>query len=262
MVYARVLVERHLVQLSRWNLGLDAEPASLGADLVGKLDLSQVAFVGHSRGSQLSPSANSLESLEPLGHNAFSGLNGKYLGITGTCDADGGYGGMQNFDVATQLSEANARLKAAYYVFGANHNFFSTEWQHNEPLYGGCFAGVTALSPPLQRQSAVDALIPAVLANVGTTPEAALNRTFDPLYKPSVTFPRIERSYVRRRGTSSSPTCAPRANREISRCLEQSAPRVRQRAQRFEAHHHVGALDCLELRGADALDTKGGDSAG
>jgi hypothetical protein len=37
---------------------------------------------------------------------------------------------------------------------------------------------------------------------------------------------------------------------------------LRQRAQRLEAHHHVGALDRFELGGADAFDAERSDGAG
>jgi len=49
------LVLRHLQQLSRWNQGVDALPASLGLPangLVGKLDFNNIGLMGHSRGGE------------------------------------------------------------------------------------------------------------------------------------------------------------------------------------------------------------------
>src|SRR5262249_54701802 len=46
------MILRHLELLSRWNQGLDPTPASLGIDLTGKIDLSSVGLLGHSRGGE------------------------------------------------------------------------------------------------------------------------------------------------------------------------------------------------------------------
>src|SRR5258706_5358873 len=44
------LLLRHVEQLFRWNAGVDPTPASLGFNLSGKLDFTNVGLFGHSRG--------------------------------------------------------------------------------------------------------------------------------------------------------------------------------------------------------------------
>src|SRR5262245_10271913 len=46
------LVLRHLEKLYQWNKGVEATPASLGFNLAGKLDFSNVGLMGHSRGGE------------------------------------------------------------------------------------------------------------------------------------------------------------------------------------------------------------------
>src|SRR5262249_32112869 len=46
------MILRHLELLSRWNQGLDPTPSSLGIDLTGKIDFSNVGLMGHSRGGE------------------------------------------------------------------------------------------------------------------------------------------------------------------------------------------------------------------
>jgi hypothetical protein len=46
------MILRHLELLSRWNQGLDPTPPSLGIDLTGKIDFSNVGLMGHSRGGE------------------------------------------------------------------------------------------------------------------------------------------------------------------------------------------------------------------
>ncbi|HME91301.1 MAG TPA: hypothetical protein VKE49_07745, partial [Myxococcaceae bacterium] len=46
------LILKHLQRLSEWNTNAGTTPASLGVDLQGKLDFSQLALIGHSRGGE------------------------------------------------------------------------------------------------------------------------------------------------------------------------------------------------------------------
>lgn len=210
-IWVRQLIKKHVTLLSRWNLGLESTPASLGVNLTGKLDLKNFGYVGHSRGGYYWLASSTSEYPEPLVVKLRVDVTGfvpdgdypptgslKYLGIFGTCDADTGIFAIRQFNAATRhqaQQETNPSFKSTWFVFGANHNFFNSEWQQSEQ-YSSCPSGVTPLTPLLQRQAGVHAVVPAVVANVGAAPEVILNRTFDPLYKPSVTFPRIERGYL------------------------------------------------------------------
>ncbi|PTT80923.1 hypothetical protein DBR42_18680 [Pelomonas sp. HMWF004] len=176
---ARALVQlEHVKQFQIWN----QEP---GHRLEGKVDLSRIVLVGHSRGGEAVIHAsmlNRLDSFKPtltdpvvpldgvsgqlLGpyHFALKGLvaiaptdnqyrpvspvlplaqiqtvveHASYLLIHGTKDADVvPFPGYQAYDRAlpydlNDMQDPASGFKALHWIYGANHNYFNTEWGYD-----------------------------------------------------------------------------------------------------------------------------------
>lgn len=217
------LVLQHLVKLTRWNAGTEPTPASLGVSLTGQIDFANVILVGHSRGGPISfyvrdqvgswsglaePvtikglfSIGAVDSDSPFQRREPRAAASVFL--IPMCDRDGGHSAMAMFDrllmTQTARPESNPKFKATYTVWGANHNFYNTEWQQSESL--GC-SGHSALFDPagmgsaVQRQTAVRALVAFALGTLGSTPDATLAGLFDPVTFRESEWPRIDRGYV------------------------------------------------------------------
>ena len=165
------LVLKHLELLSRFNQGIDPTPSSLGFSLRGAINFRKVALVGHSRGGEGVRAAYNLYTgrntdfdpyasidwrariVEPV---KFKGIfeiapvdrqTGRTLNAEGTtwsvmlpgCDGDViNQQGLWPYDrMMESFTEEPARQKAFYYVLGANHNYWNTEWQFSDS--SGCF---------------------------------------------------------------------------------------------------------------------------
>jgi len=165
------LVLTHLEMLSRWNQGLDPTPDSLGFSLRNRIDFGKVALVGHSRGGEGVRAAYNLYTGRNADFAPYSGINWRGLipdtvhiqgifeiapvdrqtgrtflaeGTTwstmvGSCDGDViNQQGIWPYDrMMKSFSEQPARQKAFYYVIGANHNYWNTQWQFSDS--SGCF---------------------------------------------------------------------------------------------------------------------------
>lgn len=167
------LVLKHLERLSTWNRGIEPTPPELGIDLRGRLDFGQVGLVGHSRGGEGVRAAYNIYTGRNTDINPYSaidwrarigdGVSVNFRGIfeiapvdrqtvrtlnaEGTtwsvmlpgCDGDViNQQGMWPFDrMMKSFSETPARQKAFYYVVGANHNYWNTEWQFSDS--SSCF---------------------------------------------------------------------------------------------------------------------------
>jgi len=165
------LVLKHLMLLSRWNQGLDPTPASLGFDLRDRIDFSRVALIGHSRGGEGVRAAYNLYTGRNADFAPYAGINwrgmipntvnirgifeiapvdrqtGRTLnaeGVTwntmiGSCDGDViNQQGIWPYDrMIKSFTEQPAAQKSFYYVVGANHNYWNTEWQFSDS--SGCF---------------------------------------------------------------------------------------------------------------------------
>jgi hypothetical protein len=216
------LVLRHLQKLAKWNASGGA-PASLGFQVTGLIDFSQVGLMGHSRGGEGMRAAvaqyldagspwparigsitfRSLFEIGPVDGQTSRTLNAVDLVwnvLLPGCDGDiSNLQGIRPFDRMLQITtEAQSLNKSTFQVFGANHNFYNTEWQTSDAL--GCI-GQTAIFPqlvgsPSQRRTALNTLIPFFRSNLGTTPVSSLARRFDPRYPlpPALTS---ETSYAR-----------------------------------------------------------------
>lgn len=217
------LILRHLEQLSAWNRGTAATPASIGVSLANRLDLQQVGLVGHSRGGEGVRAAYQqyrdagspwpARIVDPVVFRALyeigpvDGQSARVLNAEGArwnvllpmCDGDvSDLEGVRPFDrMVTTYSPANASVQSTYTVWGANHNFYNTEWQDSDSY--GCLdhralfsAGASGSAE--QRQTAMRSITEFFLANVGTALVPALADLFNP--QKNVMFDsRIERGY-------------------------------------------------------------------
>jgi len=85
--------------------------------------------------------------------------------------------------------EGTVGFKATYTVWGANHNFYNTEWQ--EPDASVCFGhrpistnstGIIGTGSDEQRQTGFLAMLAFFLGNVGPSTDNTLNQLFDPRF--------------------------------------------------------------------------------
>jgi hypothetical protein len=203
------LVLRHLQQLAEWNESGGAPP-SLGFDLAGLLDFADVGLMGHSRGGEGMRAAvaqykdpgspwparigpvtfKSLFEIGPVDGQTSRILNA--LGMVWNvllpaCDGDvSDLQGVKPLDrMMRAFTETGSLRKSSFQVFGANHNFYNTEWQLSDA--SGC-QGQNPIFPqlvgsPEQRQTAVHSLIPFFRATVGPTPDPIQARRFDPSFR-------------------------------------------------------------------------------
>jgi hypothetical protein len=164
------LVLRHLQTLSKWNsVKGESLKNKLGVDLYGKLDFKQVGLFGHSRGGEGMRAAYNLYSTDPAGTDwkkligpvTFRGIF--ELGPTDirgraavaeplnasdvpwnvllpACDGDVfDLEGIKPFDrlmgiaVPDYPPPSKSRI-SSYFVWGANHNFYNSEWQTTDGI--------------------------------------------------------------------------------------------------------------------------------
>jgi hypothetical protein len=171
------LVLKHLELLSRWNRGIEPTPSSLGFSLRGAIDFRKVVLVGHSRGGEGVRGAYNIYTGRNTDVNPYGSINWQLriedavnfkgifeiapvdrqtvrtLNAEGTtwsvmlpgCDGDViNQQGLWPYDrMMKSFSEIPARQKAFYYVLGANHNYWNTEWQFSDS--SGCFSSSVQL---------------------------------------------------------------------------------------------------------------------
>ena len=231
------LILKHLEKLSVWSTGGEATPATLGIDLSNALDFSKVGLGGHSRGGEgaraayvqyLDPGSQWPDRiLAPVGFKgifeigAVDGQTSRVLDATGTawnqvlpeCDGDvSNLQGVKPFDrMMDDSSEKTVAPKSTFTVWGANHNFFNTEWQESDS--SGCY-GHTPLFPqtmgsPEQRSIGMAAAMGFFRTHLdGGAPNPDLIRTFDPLHAlpPTVSsITNVDRAFILSPNASTSP---------------------------------------------------------
>ncbi len=221
------LVLKHLQKLSDWNARREPTPDSLGFDLTGQIDFGNVALFGHSRGGEGVRAAYNLyrdtgsiwpARIGPVSFQAIfelapsDGQSSRILNAVGTvwnvllpmCDGDlTTLPGLAPFDrMIANRSDMPPTSKSTFTVWGANHNFFNTEWQESDSM--GCI-GHDPLFPqfpgsPQQQQVGRAAVMALIRANVqgaqGVDP--TFNQNFDPLHGlPSVVtdVTRVDRGF-------------------------------------------------------------------
>lgn len=222
------LLLRHLQQLSQWDTGDEATPAELGIDLEGRLDFSQVGLFGHSRGGngvrfayeEYTRSGSPWPQLisEPV---AFRGIfeigptdelvEGHLVTATDVpwnvllpaCDWDqSSLPGLGVFERTFALAESAPSFKSFYHVWGANHNFYNSEWMRADANGGGdtgCFNHEPLFDPlapgsAAQRETGRLAAVSFFTANVGASRDAAGNELFNPAFPLPVPY-RVDRGY-------------------------------------------------------------------
>lgn len=229
------LVLKHLSHLYKWATEGDA-PASLGLGpdgLIDKIDFTSVGLFGHSRGGEgvraaynLYLDANSpwpakipdlhIKAIFEIG--AVDGQTARVLDANGTvwnqllpmCDGDvSDLEGRYPFErMLMNSAEPATAQKSLYEVWGANHNFFNTEWQESDSFH--CYAGTPLFDPDssgslLQQQVAL-ASVPAFFrSRLGSGPDPAFNQNFNPLDLLPETITRItqiDRDFTASPGTS------------------------------------------------------------
>lgn len=157
------LVLKHIEALYQWMESSQLSRAELGVDLKGRFDFSKTYLFGHSRGGEGMRAAyhyakNDSDWIKrlPNGFNIrgifevgpVDGQTDMQLDAFGTnwgvllpyCDGDvSTLAGNYVFDrqLARPEQESTEHYKAVYSVWGANHNFFNTEWQQSDAV--SCF---------------------------------------------------------------------------------------------------------------------------
>jgi hypothetical protein len=157
------LVLKHLALWSNWST-LGQAPKTLEVDddsFIGKVNLAHVGLFGHSRGGEGVRAAYNLyydlgsfwptkipnlniEAIFEIG--AVDGQTSRTLDAQNTvwnqlipvCDGDvSDFEGIRPYNRMVQTAgQSGSGQKSIYLVYGANHNFFNTEWQENDS--GGC----------------------------------------------------------------------------------------------------------------------------
>jgi hypothetical protein len=211
------LVLKHLSLFYKWATKGGA-PVSLGLGsdgLIGKIDFTAVGLFGHSRGGEGVRAAYnlyldqdspwpakipglSIKAIFEIG--AVDGQTSRVLDANGTvwnqllpmCDGDvSDLEGRYPFErMLLNKSELPNAQKSLYQVWGANHNFFNTEWQSTDSY--GCYAGTPIFdkygSSSLQQQKIALASVPAFFrSRLGSGANPSFNQSFNPLdFLPSV----------------------------------------------------------------------------
>jgi hypothetical protein len=153
------LVLLHLQQLARWDSGADATPASIGVNLQGRLDFTNVGLMGHSRGGEGVRSAYNLYTVNdptlpapewpdrissavtfsavfeiaPTDAGAdgarYNAFNVPWNVLLPMCDRDvGNLAGIRPFDRMMRFNDTTPAQKSNYLAWGTNHNFYNTQW--------------------------------------------------------------------------------------------------------------------------------------
>lgn len=224
------LVLKHLYYLSEWNNTPNTTPETIGVDLAGKLDFSNVGLMGHSRGGEGVRAAYNqyldndspwpariqdkvtIKGIFEIG--PVDGQTGRVLNAIGTkwnvllpmCDGDVyNLQGMQPFDrMMAVTEELSPSPKGMFAVWGANHNYYNTEWQTTDS--SGCSGeGNKALftvsgtsGSVKQQQTGLVAMMAFFRSYVGDQGTPKLAQLLDPQYGlPSAItdITRVERAY-------------------------------------------------------------------
>ncbi len=200
------LILRHIEKLARWNAGDEPTPSELGIDLRGTIDFDHMGLVGHSRGAEASRIAyNEYKKSAawknrigvPLSIRGIFEIAGTdyeqslasdvaWVSLMPVCDGDIPPGFQMRTYGRHQASAQDKGLKGTLAIWGANHNFFNSEWHVSE--IAGCLAAhgggqifdwELGGSPEQQLVAGVSA-VAFMRANVDIKPDNGFNDMFDP----------------------------------------------------------------------------------
>ncbi len=202
------LVLKHLETLSNWNRnGGSAE--FVGFDLKDRLDFDEIGLMGHSRGGEGMRAANHFytepnsvwqNKIEPMSIRAIieigpvdgqtqltlNAANLAWSVLLPLCDGDvSSLEGVKPFDrMFGTTSESPKKPKSTFIVWGANHNYFNTEWQMSDA--SGCddhdpIFDSNRIGSPEQQKVGLYAVAGFIRAHAGKTRTAELLHLFDPL---------------------------------------------------------------------------------
>ncbi len=209
-----ILVLRNLQNLSMWNRH-GGTPAGVGVELQGHLDFSNTGMMGHSRGGDGVRAAYddyiasgsiwpamiedpiTFKGIFEIAPVDFLGNNSKGVAwniIAGLCDGDvSDIEGIHPYDRdILPPFERTQTQKSSIMIWGANHNFFNSQWQISDatsltpPYPADCLgAGQTPLFPVSpgslqQRLTTMTSLMAFFRGNVGSGADATFNRNFNP----------------------------------------------------------------------------------
>ena len=138
------ILARHLDLIAGWHAAPGAAP--VGDALVGRVDLGRIGAMGHSRGGEavaalVDHAATRTEgphydidavfSIAPIDPNLITVRGATFATLLPMCDGDVvSTGGASLFDRGRHGDPDYARAQFA--VYGANHNWFNTNWPHDD----------------------------------------------------------------------------------------------------------------------------------
>jgi hypothetical protein len=221
------LILRHLQKLAAWNSGSEATPASLGFSLQAKLDFNHVGMMGHSRGGEGVRAAlaqfrdagspwpaligvpvnfEGIFEIGPVDGQTSRILNAEGLAwnvLLPMCDGDVfNLQGVRVFDrMLRNRTDNPATQKSTFTVWGANHNFYNTEWQLSDSP--GCLGHRRLFDRLLgsadQRQTSMASVLAFFRAHVGANKNPEFANIFNPQFAlpPSLAnVTRVDRGYT------------------------------------------------------------------
>lgn len=214
------LVLKHLSLLYQWSTQGNA-PASLGLGpqgLIGRIDFTEVGFLGHSNGGEgvrlaynlyTEPHSAWKEKIPGLSIKGVFEIAGadapvtygqssipRFVDVIGApwasvlplCDGEIGGSSRRSFDrMILNPSETSSIAKMVYQVWGANHDFFNTAWT-NADGSDACKNANLIFDPmkpdsPEQQKIAIASASAFFRGNVGKNADSRFNQNFNPLYE-------------------------------------------------------------------------------
>ncbi len=210
------LVLRHLMLLEEWNR-LGGAPASLGFEVKGTLDFNHVGLMGHSRGGEgvlaayniynelggpwpfrfgTQPTFRGIFAIAPVTNQTRQRLYADdipWAALLPLCDGDVyTMDALQVFNrTIRDRFEEKPGMKAVLGVWGANHNFYNTEWQQSDSAYCTGHGNTSMFSlqetgSSAQRATAIYAMLAFFRAHLGYEAD----KSYAGLFNPSFALPR------------------------------------------------------------------------
>jgi hypothetical protein len=118
------------------------------------------------------------------------------------CDGDvSNLQGVRPFDRMLRVFDENPTQKSTFTIWGANHNYFNTEWQVSDSA--GCFFHDALFGfvngSAAERQAGLVPVMAFFRANVGSSADPTFNQNFNPLFglPPVITdITRVDRGFT------------------------------------------------------------------